>query len=583
MDLKDYFRDELNYLRALAKAHSKQNSLFQDFLTAFDNEGDIEFLFENFAFLMAKLRQQVDDAFPQITQNLLSRVWPTPIRPLPSTAILKFCPKSADIHQISAGSTVKSQAIAGEYALFRTVREIAVIPLEVKSCHLQNSPTACKMSLTLIWHGSLTDNQIWSPLPIPFLLSADTQLAGLLQLWFQQYLCQVSVSDADQVYALPCQVVQNFQPAPDKLVLPLAIKLFWRLQLLQEYFHLPHVNDFMTIDLSAALTQLKLDETRSFTLTFQFDTPLLIDDPLDNQSAFLTNCVPVINLYPHHTPMFAFHLGQSDYRLDLANGKRIYQINAVYSPLEPAYRSERGDNIQYWPITQFTAHHFGADNPIFYQTMFRSNVVGQPEHIMTFIDSQGERVTEFSQQNYLCDLLATDGDKAAKLQIGDINLPTLSITNNLKFHNITRPTPEILPLLDSERHWSMISHFSLSPLFIKDMAAIKQLISDFNYHGDLNVPFKQRIDKQLQGLIAMDAKLIDWIFDGVMKRGIEMTVTCDPSHFVNEGEMYRFGFILANVLPFCLTSNNFLMMKIVNSQTGRIWVLAPIRGSREQI
>jgi len=583
MELRDYFRDELNYIRLLARESSNQNSIFRDFLSSFDNDGDVEFLFENFAFLMAKLHQHVDDAFPEITQNLLSRVWPTPIRPIPSTSILQFFPMSADIHHIAAGSEVKSKEIDGESCIYQTVRDMSIVPLEVKQCNLTNTPTGCKIALKIKWNGSLSDDKTWHPMPMTFFLSVDTHVAGLLQLWFQQYLTKVIVNHGGKEFHLSTQVVQSFQPASDKLVLPLDIKFFWRLQLLQEYFHLPHVNDFITVDLRNELNNIVLDKDGTFTLIFQFDNPLLMSKQIESKTTFLTNCVPMINIYQHITPVFDFNSGQSDYTLHLARDNRIFQINAIYSPLEPGQIEGRGKKAEYWPITQFTTNHFGYDNKIYYQTMFKSNVVGQPKNIITFIDSHGDHVTHFEHKNYVCDVFATNGDRAGKLAVEDINLPTLSITNNLRFHNITKPTSEIPPLIDSHRHWSIISHFSLSTLFLKDSQAIKQLIIDLNYNSYLNAPLKKKNDKQRQGIVSVDSKLIDWIWDGSMKRGIEMTITFDPEHFEDEGEMYRFGLILAHVFPFCITSNNFLMMKIVNQQTGRIWSLEPIKGSREQI
>lgn len=584
MDLRDYFRDELNYIKRLSRESSNQNSIFRDFLSSFENDGDIEFLFENFAFLMAKLHRDIDDAFPEITQNLLSRVWPTPIRPIPSTSILQFLPKSADIHHIKKYSEVKSHSVDDVSCIYRVVRDISVVPLDVKHFSLANSPNGCKVTLKLKWGGNVEeDGETWHPIPMTFFLSPDIQIARLLQLWFQQYLTRVTVVSDDKEFNLSHNVIKSFSPAADDLVLPLEINLFWRLQLLQQYFHLPHVNDFITIDMRDELSDLKLDEDGMFSMIFQFDTPLIINKPVDSTSVFFTNCVPIINLYQYSTPILDFVDDQSSYTLQVENDDKIFQINAIYSPLEPAKKGGRGGRVEYWPITQFTTNHFGNDNKIYYQTMFRDNVVGQPQNTITFIDGRGDRMTSFSQESYICDVTTTNGEKAKKLALGDICVPTLSITNNLKFHNITKPTAEIPPLVDSHRHWPIISHLSLSPLFLRDIDAIKQLIRDLNYNAYLSAPLKQLCDKQLQGIVSVVSKLIDWIWDGLMKRGIEMTLELDPDYFQDEGDMYQFGLILAHVFPFCVTSNNFLMMKIVNSQTRKVWSLAPIKGSRDQI
>lgn len=583
MDLRDYFRDELNYIKLLSKESANQNSVFRDFLSSFENDGDIEFLFENFAFLMAKLHQNIDDAFPEITQNLLSRVWPTPIRPVPSTSILRFFPKSADIHHIKKHSEVKSQSVDGESCVYRVVRDMSVVPLEVKYCGLNNTPNGCKITLKIKWSGTLNDDETWSPVPMTLFLSPDIQIARLLQLWFEQYLVKISVLSDGKEFNVSQKVIKNSSPDPDNLVLPLEISLFWRLQLLQQYLHLPHVNDFITLDIAEELSSVKLDEDGAFSVVFQFDTPLIINKTIDQRSTFFTNCVPIINLFQYSTPILDFVKDQCSYNLEIEDDNKIFQINAIYSPLEPARKGGRGGRIEYWPITRFTTNHFGHDNKIYYQTMFRHNVVGQPQNMITFIDGRGERVMSFPHESYICDVIATNGDKPKRLGVGDICLPTLTITNNLKFSNITKPTAEMPPLIDSHRHWQIISHLSLSPLFIRDINAIKQLIADLNYNAYLSAPLRQRCDKKMKGIVSVVAKLIDWIWDGLMKRGIEMTLELDPDCFEDEGDMYQFGVMLASVFPFCVTSNNFLMMKIVNSRTKKVWPLAPIKGSRDQI
>lgn len=583
MDLKDYFRDELNYIKQLAQENANDSTIFHDFLSSFENESDIEYLFEHFAFLMAKLHQNIDDAFPKITQNLLSRVWPTPIRPIPSTSILQFIPKSADIHHLSKGSEVKSIPIQGENCIYRIVRDTVIIPLEVRNCNLTNTPSGCKMCLKIKWNGSLTEKKTWKTLPIDFFLSTDTHIAGLLQLWFQQYLTSVTVIQQDKIFTLSQNVISNFEPTPEKLILPLELPLFWRLQLLQEYFYLPHVNDFLTIDLRHELPEIELDEDNTFTLTFQFNMPLMTTLHLDKSSSFLTNCVPIINLINDKTPLLKFEEEKSDYTLQLTNKNNIFQINEIYSPLEPAKQIQRGEKQKYFAITHFSTNCFSKENHIYYQNMFKNSVSGKAKSVITFINSKGESVIDFPHENYICDITATNGDKVNLLTIGDIQLPTQTISSSLVFSNITKPTTEIPPIVDSHQHWSIISHLSLSTLFLTDINAIKQLISDLNYHGYLNAPLKRKRDKELEGIVDLKTRAIDWLFNSDMKRGIEMVITLNPECFEDEGDMYRFGLIIANVFPFCVTSNNFLMIKIINQYTQRIWELTPIHGSREQI
>ncbi|AKJ41628.1 Uncharacterized protein conserved in bacteria [Pragia fontium] len=583
MELRDCFKDELQYIKQLAAERANQNSSFGDFLQSAENDADVEFLFEHFAFLMARLRQNVDDAFPEITQNLLSRVWPTPIRPVPSTAILRFQPKSDEIYQLAKGSRVEANLENGEVCTYQLAREIRVLPCFVRDCSLVNTPTNGAIKIKIEWQGGITKTGEWITEPFRLFLSHDPQIAGLLQLWLQQYLVKISVVSGDKRFSLSNQVIETFIPDAENLILPLDIPLFWRLQLLQEYFHLPHVNDFITLDLSHELSEITLDEDKTFELIFEFNQPLLTDKTIDAASAFLSNCTPIINLYSSQPQIRDFVKGQSSYQYIDEEDNHLYQIKSIYSILESGQRNTRGDNIAYLPVTQFATNNFNGQQ-IYYQSMLENNVKGEAQSQITFIDSQGKRVIDFPHKTFFCDVQLTNGKKCDELSIGDICIPTLDIANSLNFTNITQPTSEIAPLVDSHEHWPIISYLSLSPLFLKDLSAMRQLIIDLNYHIHTSAPLQQMSEQRLKGIVSLQTKALDWIWNtGAIKRGLEMTLSLDPDCFRDEGEMYQFGFILGNVLPFCMTSNNFLTMKIVNSKTQRLWSLAPILGGREQI
>lgn len=583
MELRDCFKDELQYIKQLAAERANQNSTFGEFLQSSENDADVEFLFEHFAFLMAKLRQNVDDAFPEITQNLLSRVWPTPIRPIPSTSILNFRPKSDEIYRLMKGCRVEADLGNDEACTYQLARDVKVVPCLIRDCTLVNTPTNGMMKLKVEWQGSITKQGEWVTEPFTLFLSPDQQTAGLLQLWLQQYLEKVSVVCGDKRFSLSNRVIQTFTPDAESLILPLDIPLFWRLQLLQQYFHLPHVNDFITIDFSSELDAVLLNEDGTFELHFEFNQPLLTDKAIDITTAFFPNCVPVINLCQSQPQIVDFVKGQSTYQYQDEVNHNVYQIKSIYSILESGVRNSRGDSVNYLPITQFTTNNFDHSQ-IYYQCMLEHNVKDEAQTLITFIDSQGKRIIDFPNKTFFCDVLVTNGQLCDGLEIGDICMPTLDISNSLNFSNITRPTHEIAPLVDSHSHWPIISHLSLSPMFLKDLAAIKQLLTDLNFHIHTSAPLQQLSEQRLSGIVSLKTQALDWIWHkGVMKRGLEMVLTLNPDNFSDDGDMYQFGFILGNVLPYCMTKNNFLMMKIVNSKTQRLWSLSPILGGREQI
>ena len=80
-----YFQDELAYLRESGKLFSKQNPKLIKYLSERSTDPDVERLLEGFAFLTSKVREKIDDEFPELTQSLLTLLTPNYLRPFPAT------------------------------------------------------------------------------------------------------------------------------------------------------------------------------------------------------------------------------------------------------------------------------------------------------------------------------------------------------------------------------------------------------------------------------------------------------------------------------------------------------------------
>lgn len=77
--------------------------------------------------------------------------------------------------------------------------------------------------------------------------------------------------------------------------------------------------------------------------------------------------------------------------------------------------------------------------------------------------------------------------------------------------------------------------------------------------------------------------LLDWVFTGQLKRGAKLLLSLDPSYSASIGELYRFGCLVAQVLPFCFAKRAFLQVEIINYKTQERWSLTPIFGMRQEI
>src|SRR6202142_1772104 len=88
-----YYERELDYLRKMALQFAEKHPKVASRLVLEPTRCEdphVERLLEAFAFLSARVHLKIDDEFPEITEALLSVVYPHYIRPIPSSTIVQF-------------------------------------------------------------------------------------------------------------------------------------------------------------------------------------------------------------------------------------------------------------------------------------------------------------------------------------------------------------------------------------------------------------------------------------------------------------------------------------------------------------
>lgn len=70
-----YFREELSFLKEQGKHFTEVHPQLSRFLHGQVTDPDVERLLEGFAFLTARLREKVEDEFPELTHSLINMLW----------------------------------------------------------------------------------------------------------------------------------------------------------------------------------------------------------------------------------------------------------------------------------------------------------------------------------------------------------------------------------------------------------------------------------------------------------------------------------------------------------------------------
>src|SRR3546814_9156979 len=143
-DILPYYESELTALRKLSREFAGRYPKIASRLLL---EGDtcedphVERMIESFAFLTGRIHKKLDDEFPQITEALLSVLYPHFLRPVPSMSIAQLLPApSAElgaVQRVPRGTELLPRPVQGVPVRYRTAYPVAVWPVQITVAHFE--------------------------------------------------------------------------------------------------------------------------------------------------------------------------------------------------------------------------------------------------------------------------------------------------------------------------------------------------------------------------------------------------------------------------------------------------------------
>ncbi len=382
--LSQYYESELTFIRQLAGEFAQKHKKIAGRLQLRDENKEssdphVERLIEAFALLTARIRNKIDDEFPEIVEGLLSLLYPHYLRPIPPMAIAQFQydptqTKSSSAAIVPAGSVLHSRVAQGTNATFRTVYPVTLWPLQIKSlslgtvssANLPNSPPDFQSRVA--YHFATVGNLPMKELGVvPFLrffLAGDgspnlTTYELLMEhsKWVQ--LRSSSKERGSVILPLPSGCIRPVGFEEHEGMLPYSRRSFQGYRLLQEYFCFPE--KFLFFDVTG-MDQVDLTLESTFELDIFFrDAEIRERIPAAAQAmrgeAIQLGCTPVINLFErlaepirvsHTTPVYA--VVPDRHRL---SATEIYSIDRVTS--SAAYDEEPKEYEPFYSLR----HNYG--------------------------------------------------------------------------------------------------------------------------------------------------------------------------------------------------------------------------------
>ena len=582
MKLNRFYRDELSFLRLQGREFADAHPQLTRFLSEQSTDPDVERLLEGFAFLTGKLREKVEDEFPELTHSLLNILWPNYLRPVPSCTIMKFDPllhAISERQRVERHTEIKSRpvgdAVRQTQCRFRTCRTVDVFPISVAEVYAEHSREVSSVTVDLALHTDQSLNALGLDV-LRFYLGGDDHTSETLYLWLNHYLAGIELVVGNSVYRLPSASLRPVGFEADEALLPYPKNAYPGYRILQEYLSFPGA--FRFVDVTGLRSRLPAVQAEEISVRFQFSRMLPPEARVVRESLQMY-CTPAVNLFSHEGEPVDLNGRQTEYRISPSSRSpdhfEVFSIDQVEGWLEG--RSGRGEPRIYTPFESFQ-HEVERDRErtaLYYRTRVRESLRGDGfDHYMSFV--RGDESDCLNRQEAVSlTLTCTNRQLPNQLAVGEISMATESTPAFASFSNITRPTATLRPTLDGSLLWTLISNLSLNYLSMLDVEALRTVLRVYDFRALVDRQAERISRKRLAGISAIATNPVDRMIRGLPVRGIRSELSLDQSGFASEGDLYLFGTVLSQFFALYASINAFHQLEVVNTdnQERYTWTL----------
>ena len=129
-ELLPYYEKELAFIRQLGSEFAEEHPKIAGRLGINSDtieDPHVSRLIESFAYLNARIQHKLDDDFPELSDALLSVLFPHYQRPIPSTTIVQFVGDEEQLesrYQLAKDTLLETEQFQGENCRFSTIYPI---------------------------------------------------------------------------------------------------------------------------------------------------------------------------------------------------------------------------------------------------------------------------------------------------------------------------------------------------------------------------------------------------------------------------------------------------------------------------
>jgi type VI secretion system protein ImpG len=606
-DLLLYYERELDYLRKTAVQFAERNPKVASRLVLEPTKCEdphVERLLEAFAFLAARVHLKIDDEFPEISEALLTVVYPQLVRPIPSMSIVEFQPdpekgKLSTALPIPRGSALHSRPVAGSPCTFRTSYDTTLWPLTLTAAEWKtpgrlqppvkaaDSSAAIRLELQAAPDVNLRELKIDK---LRFYLDGEGGVINTLYELLFTRLNRILVRDPNArpgsaPITLPASALQPVGFAGNEGMVPTSDRSFSGHRLLMEYFNFPE--KFFFVD----LTGLESVWTAGFDKAVEFvfllgeiesdERRQRLEQELSKKT-FRLGCTPVVNLFKQVAePIRLTHRKYEypvipDVRRPFAT--EIYSIDEV-SCIDTATQ-QTSTFEPFYSLRHATA---AKEQKAFWTAQRRPSARANDEGTEMFLSLVDLSMRSLSPEGSILSVrtTCTNRDLPARLPFGgeegDFELEGASALKRVVA--LRKPTQPVRPSSGKSSHWRLISHLSLNYLSLVEEGkdALQQILR--LYDVGRSAYSQNVIDSIVRIRSSRHFAPVHSDSGTTFARGTRVELDLDENQFAGGGA-FLFASVLERFLGLSASLNSFTQLAVSTTQRRGLLHEWPARAGR---
>lgn len=586
-ELLPYYEKELAFIRQLGAEFSKEHPKIASRLGVSSDvieDPHVSRLVESFAYLNARVQHKLDDDFPELSDAMLSVLFPHYQRPIPSMSIVQFTPDEEQLdasYVISRETLIETEPFQGETCRFSTSYDCELLPIKVSSASLLGRPFTTPGSTDVRGAGGVLKLSLntfsdaisfaeLKPNTLRFYLKGQSQhINPLYELLLNDCIEVVmALGEGDtECRFLGKNVIKPVGFNDKDNLLPYPASSFKGYRLLTEFFVFPE--KFMFIEIDGIADLIRDDAETQLDLYIYLKTSDVELEHSISEQTFVLGCTPVVNLFEHLAePIKLDHQHieyqvMADFRRPL--GYEIYSVDKVIGS------TSSGEPKEFHAFYGLNHESQGLQSEAFWFANRRSAKLQneqRDEGTDVFLNLVDLQFNPRQPEDYTLsvDVTCSNRDLPSRLPF-NLDQPKLQCVDSAppcsKIRCITQPTSTVRPPLRNHARWRLISHLNLNHLSLTGRDdpthALKEILRLYDFNES----------SVTQGLIAAILKVkaqpisAPLNIDGraTMCRGVEVEVELDGTHLTGSSS-YLFAMVLEHFFALYCSLNSFTRLLV---------------------